>query len=62
MSVFGNEEISPNECDATPPSDIEKIPRTPSQNYIISNVHEPTKGPPHPCNTNLSPEEYFLIS
>ena len=62
MSVCGNDTISPNEWDATPPQDIDTNPRTHSQADSISDVYEPSQGPSHPSNDNLSPEESGLIS
>ena len=59
---FGDEKISPNECDTTPPPDIDKTAHTPSQSDSISDVYEPLEGPSHPSNENLSPEEYGLTS
>ena len=61
MSVCGNDVISPNECGATPPLDIDTIPRTPSQAYSSSDVSEPLQVSSHPSNANFSPEEYGLI-
>ena len=57
MSVCGNDAISPNECDSTPPPDIYTIPRTPAQADIISDVSEPSQGSSHPSSAKLLPEE-----
>ena len=62
MSVCGNDAISPNKCDATPPPDIYTNPRTPALVDSVSNVSEPSKVPPHPLNANSSAEESGLIS
>ena len=56
MSVCGNDAIPPNECDATPPPDIDTIPRTPAQADSISDVSEPWQVPSSPSNANFSPE------
>ena len=55
MSVFGNGKISPDDCDSTTSSDIEKIPPTPDQADSISDVSEPLQGPPHTSNVKISP-------
>ena len=61
MSVCVNDLIPPNECDATTPPDIDKIPCTPAHADSISNVSETSQVPSYPSNTNFSQEEYGLI-
>ena len=56
MLFCGNKTTSLNECDTTPPPDIDTIPRTPDQANIISDVYGPSKGPSHPYNSNSFPE------
>ena len=56
MSICGNGKISPNECDATTPPDIETIPHPPEPADSISDVSEPSQGSSHPSNANSSPE------
>ena len=58
MSVCGNDTISPNECDATPPPDMETITRTLHQYDSISDVSEPLQVQSHPSNSNSSQEQY----
>ena len=55
MSLYGNSYIS-NECDATPPLDIDTNPHTPSQYEGISDVSEPSQGPSNPYNANYPAE------
>ena len=55
MSVCGNDVISPNEYDTTPPPDIDTIPRTPAQYYSISDLYQPYQGPSRPSKNNSSP-------
>ena len=50
MSFFVDNSISTNECDATPPPDIDTIPRTPDQFDSISDVSEPFQGISYPSN------------
>ena len=52
MSVCGNDVISPNECGATPPLDIDTIPHNRSQYDSITDVYEPSKVPSHTSNAN----------
>ena len=62
MLVCGNGKISPNECDAIPPQDIDTTPLTHNQADSISDVYKPSKGAPHPYNANYPSEEYGFIS
>ena len=50
MSVCGNDTISPNDCDTSPPPDIDTIQNSPVQDYSISDVFEPSQGPFHHYN------------
>ena len=61
MSFCGDDAISPNECDATPPPDMETIPLAPSQADSFIDVSEPFQGTPHLSNNIFLPEEYVLI-
>ena len=61
MLVCGNDAISPNECDVTPPPDIYTIPLITVQYDITSDVSEPSQGPSHTYNNNYLPENYGLI-
>ena len=57
MLVFRNDAISPNECYAPPPLDIDIIPHPSFKYDSISDVSETSQGPSHTSNENASPQE-----